>query len=152
MTRRLRLLLIASLALNLALGGLLAGGAIRQWAWGGHGGEAPMRGLMRVLPAESHEAARAALAAGRPEMEARLAALRDARRELVAALAREPYDRAAVEAAFAALRARTAEVQAQAHGTVAGLAAGLGPEQRRRLGQAVAGPAGRPAGGGVHRN
>jgi Spy/CpxP family protein refolding chaperone len=60
-------------------------------------------------------------------------ATRAARAAVRDALLAEPFDRAALERAFAGLREQRAQAQAAAHATVVELAEKLGPEQRRKL-------------------
>lgn len=56
--RALRLALMVSLALNLLLAGLLAGGALRAWQAPAHPAMAEMRALWHVLPGETRHALR----------------------------------------------------------------------------------------------
>ncbi|HKU40510.1 MAG TPA: periplasmic heavy metal sensor, partial [Polyangiales bacterium] len=63
----------------------------------------------------------------------RLGAVRNAREEVRAALTREPYDPAQLEAALAKLRQRSNEIQEDMHRTLVEGAQKLSVEERRRL-------------------
>ncbi|MGD8863885.1 MAG: periplasmic heavy metal sensor [Myxococcales bacterium] len=75
----------------------------------------------------------AVLEANRERVRAQRQATRAARRAVHDALLAEPFDRAALERAFAELREQRAQAQAAAHATVVELADKLGPEERRKL-------------------
>jgi uncharacterized membrane protein len=115
------IVLLASLGVNLALGGLIAGQFLRaEQAKQQAQREAVMRlpnvrNLAAVLPPERADTFRETIAAEwRAAREQRLVA-RDARRALGEAMRKEPFDEAAVRAAFANVRAADAAVQARFH-------------------------------------
>jgi Spy/CpxP family protein refolding chaperone len=75
----------------------------------------------------------AVLESNRARVRAQRQATRAARRAVHDALQAEPFDRAALERAFAELREQRAKAQAAAHATVVELAEKLGPEERSKL-------------------
>jgi len=72
----------------------------------------------------------------REHLRSQLAEVRNAREDVRAALAREPFDRAQLEASLAALRQHSAEVQLDMHRMLLEGADKLTAEQRRRLAEA----------------
>jgi hypothetical protein len=74
----------------------------------------------RELPAPARAEFRARLAESRPEFARRLAELAEARRGVLEAAERRPFDRAAVEAAMARVRALTAALQADGQALLLG--------------------------------
>lgn len=108
---RVRTLLVGSLVLNLLLGGIFAGSAIANWSGRGGSGTRDLAfgPFTEALSRSDRMAMRGAFLSRMPD-------LRDARRaaqadfgEVIAAIRSTPFDRAALEAAFARLRERTAE-------------------------------------------
>jgi uncharacterized membrane protein len=123
--RRWLVLGVLSAVLNVFLIGFLAG---RQaFGPGGCGPRGVMRGGSR---AAFHERVK-------PEDRARLRQLlgdvRQSREQVRAALRREPYDPAQLEAALSGLRKRSADVQEDMHRVLLESASKLSPEERRRL-------------------
>jgi uncharacterized membrane protein len=110
-----RVVLIVSLALNLAVLGAIGGWALRHgvgWA-GDHGPQAArlaqMGGpLTHALDADGRRAIAAELRGARAEREARRAALRESFAGLLADLRAQPFDPARVEARLAIQRAQVA--------------------------------------------
>lgn len=113
MSRTARVLLLASLALNIVLGVALLIAA--QWSdsprdgsRGRHGGVFPglidPRALRAALAPERQDALDAVLQTHREAMRTHLGALFEARRDVRAAIVADPFDRAALDAAFARLR------------------------------------------------
>ncbi len=136
--------LTASLALNVFLAGLWIGGFV------GDSGEAPFearfrsappvfsaQGILFALPEASREEARDILDARSSQIRASIEDLRDARRAVAAAMARDPLDQAATNAALAELRGRTETVQSVLHGIVLEIAQDLDAVDRERLARAV---------------
>ena len=106
--------LTASLALNVFLAGLWIGGFV------GDSGEAPFearfrsapavfsaQGILFALPEASREEARDILDARSSQIRASIEDLRDARQAVAAAMARDPLDKAGINAALVELRGRT---------------------------------------------
>lgn len=69
----------------------------------------------------------------RARLRERMGDVRRAREQVRAALTREPYDPAQLEAALRSLRQRSLEVQDDMHRTLLEGASKLSPEERRRL-------------------
>ncbi len=142
--RRTGLWLTASLALNLFLAGLWIGG------FASDSGKAPFearfrgpppvfsaQGIIFALPEANRESAREILDAKSSEIRAAIEDLRAARRAVAVAMATEPLERTATNAALVELRKRTEFVQSVLHGIVFEIAEGLAPEDRERLARAV---------------
>ena len=147
-TRLLALLLFASVALNLFLGGLLLGRWHGPWHGWRMAGEhhrpgppgAPGRGRMPVhewleqsLGEDAAPAVKAALARHQATMEATRAAFHQARRAVGEALAREPFDAAAYGQALQDLDGASAAMRGSVHAMMADLAPSLTAEQRQRI-------------------
>ncbi len=142
---RFRLLLIVSLAANLLLGGIFAGGFIEAWRRGpeaADGRPPPFRlhmgRLLEHLPEAVRDDAREVMERHRGEMRGSVRAMRRARREVREALAAEAFDPARLEAALAELRTRGSGAQAAMHGAMLELASSLTPEARRALAEGLA--------------
>lgn len=147
MQNRFRLLLIVSLAANLLLGGIFAGGFIEAWRRGpepADGRPPPFRlhmgRMLEHLPEDVRDRAQALMERHRGEMHGSVRAMRRARREMRAALVAEPFDPARLEAALAELRTRGGAAQASMHGAMLELASDLTPEARRALAEGLARP------------
>jgi len=127
--------LVASLCLNVFAAGMLAG----RWYGGRDDGprDRAAERFMERAPPEARPHLRAAFRERRPEAAERLRALGAARREAAAAARAEPFDRARLDAAFADVRARTAELQAVLQGGLGDAMARMPPEVRRAYGEAV---------------
>lgn len=138
-------LLIGSLMVNMLLVGLIAGSAI-----GGRGGaearefqRSEIRLARGVLETASREERRRigkllgqALRENRDLAIARV----EARKTLAEALAREPYDEAAVRSAFTALNEADRALQAAIQDTLAGEMGSLSREQREMLARSMSEP------------
>ena len=139
MTRSLRLIFLASLALNLALGASLAWLAFQP---GRPAAEARTRmpppmfhpeALRRALPKERGELLDAVLAQHREAMHARIRVQSQARADVREALRAEPFDRSRLEEAFARLRETEASTAQEAHALLVDLATRATPKERARL-------------------
>ncbi len=125
--------LVASVGLNLFLGGLMAGRLLKS------GGERearmppPVARLFDQLPETARESMQGAMRQRQGEMRQRMQSMRAARESVGEKLAAEPYDRAAVEVALAELRQRQVDMRGVFHGALAETAAGLPLDQRRQL-------------------
>lgn len=141
--RALRIGLLLSLALNaLLLAALLAPFALspREHGHDGHrgrrGGPALMispHQLKRSLPSAQSALVDAVLATHRPQLRMRIGVMLDARRDVAAALRAEPFDRAALDRAFVALRARENAIAEAAQAMLGDVAAQAGPAGRAQL-------------------
>lgn len=139
MTRPLRYILLASLALNLALGVSLAWLAFKP----GHPpAEARAReprpmfhpeALRRALPKERGELLDAVLASHRDAMHARIDRMAQAREGVREAMRAEPFERERLDAAFAQLRDTESRTAQEAHALLADLATQATPQERERL-------------------
>ena len=132
--RRLGWALIASLAFNLFFVGLIGATA---WRW--HNRQAQGLGfagagwIVQLMPDDVRAQLRERSQQRRLDMRERGLEVRQAQLAVVRALAADPYDKAAVERAFAELRQRVSRVQEVMHGTIADAAQEFSPELRRSL-------------------
>jgi uncharacterized membrane protein len=134
--RRLRLALLASLAINLALVGLFVGLALR-------GGPPPapppgLAALARALPEPERRDLVRALRRERPAWRDDRAALDSATEALRVALLAEPFEAEALAAALAAQRTARDALTARAEAALVARLAAMTPEARAEL---AAGPA-----------
>jgi uncharacterized membrane protein len=143
LSRPLRLLVIGSLALNLFGIGAIAADAIMDRD--GHGGlfghgrssrfmDLPSpRELREVLPEGDQAKLDKLLEANRAQFQQRRDALSAARQAVADAINAEPFDRAKLETAIAALRERRAAMAAGAQDWLVELVAGLDPQARAKV-------------------
>ena len=134
LAKRLSIALAVSIAINLLLAGIWVGRAFRHprppmGEQGMH--ETPAdregrRGLLRGLYREHGD-----------ELREKRRAIADARRTARDALQKEPFDRAALESALAALRKETGASQEILHRAIVEAAAKGSPEERMKLGYAL---------------
>ena len=135
-----RLLLVASLVLNLFLVGLLAGGRL---AHGPIGGFNPAAGpgfvphLVRSLPPAARDLAQERFADRRTEIRRQVVELRRQHRAIYRALTAERFDRAALEAALAEMRGQVADLQASIHRAMVEVADQLDAEDRRQMAETL---------------
>lgn len=130
--RALRIALLASLALNLAVAGLLVG-----WALGPRGPDrdgAHLPRLMRALPKTERHVLHERL---RPSHERR-GAHEAAMAALAGAVAAEPFDRAALDAALTALRTDNARMAQRLDAGFADMVAGMDGMARAELAKRLA--------------
>lgn len=120
--------LLLSVAANLFLGGLFAGGALYQTRQ--PGGVRALAAFVESLPEAARPVVRDAFLQRRAELRDRIVAIVAARREVGRIMAEEELDRARLDAAFGEVRARTAAMQALLHEILAGAMAELPPEVR----------------------
>lgn len=131
--KRFWLLLAASVALNLFGIGLAVGriSSLRQHP---HGDEIEPRAFLRHSGLrEAGPDVKQILRSHRDEVKSRMHALAQAREQVRVALEKEPYDRAAVEQAFAHTRELTTQMQADMHGALIEVSSKLSPAQRKRM-------------------
>jgi Spy/CpxP family protein refolding chaperone len=142
--RAARVLLLLSLALNLAFGAWLWMHAPWRHAPAGMSlRHAPLPSLLdlrafrRSLPPERQAVLDAAFETDRTAMRARLGALFAARRDVRAAIAAEPFDRAALDAAFAALRSAEQAAADHAQHRLGDVLEQLTPAERKQWSELV---------------
>jgi uncharacterized membrane protein len=131
--KRFWLLLAASVALNL-FGIGLAVGRISGLRDRPRGDAIDPRAFLRHSGLrEAGPEVRQILRSRRDEVKSRMRELAQAHEQVRTALEIEPYDRAAVEKAFAHTRELTAQMQADMHGALIEVSSKLSPEQRKRM-------------------
>ena len=130
--------LVVSLAINLFFFGVIAGHRL------GPRGQADLqltparleRGIervARVLPDADAELLRNRFEAGRADLAQRFQALQEARRGVGQALRAEPFDAAALAAAYEAMQSRGQEWQAGIHGVIKAVLPQLSPAGRAAI-------------------
>ena len=135
---RLPIWLVVSLIVNALLIGLLIGGGLGKRNSGPSphpgGGEMELaRGIESVVEGEDRAAMRQALRAAFERSRGERRELRQARRDLGQLLGAEPYDREAVLAGFARMRAADGKMKAGLHDELAIQLEKLSVEQRRAM-------------------
>ncbi len=134
-------LLIFSLVLNFVVAGLAIGAAIKFHKYGhSHGGIATVGQIMRALPDDSKGAAREMLQAARPDLKALRADRRAVKSAVADAIEAVPFDAAAVEQAFAALREKDQIAKTSAHGVIVEILEVLSPEDRAAVAEGLRKP------------
>ena len=142
LSRRMRILVIASLALNVFGIGAIAADAIMSRGHGGLFGDCrpprftglpSPRELREALPEDDHAKLNALMEANRAQFRQRLDALFAARQQVADAIRAEPFDRAKLETAFAALREREAAMATGTQDWLATFVAQLEPESRAKV-------------------
>ena len=133
--KRLRLLLAASLALNLFLGGLFLGTGLLK---GRHENRGPRHAafntaLQRLDPADA-EALRTLMRTKGEQAEPRFQALREDRKRVEALLAQPDYDPAAVRTALTRVRVQETALRDDLDRDLIEFAARLDPEERAAIG------------------
>jgi len=141
-------LLVGALVLSVCLNALAVGILAGDWfardmasetgpSWEGRRDGGPRHPVgfgidfyLHAAPAEARPYLREGMEALKDELRARLRAVGDARREMSAALKTEPYDPARFDAALAALRQRSSEVQAVTHAGLSAAAARMPQDVR----------------------
>ena len=142
--RKLRILLIVSLTLNIFVVGALAGGAF-VWMWSGSQvpAEAAGRGGGRLglaaaaLPSEQRRAFQRALRETRRASRPLIEQSRESRSAAKRLLTQEPVNLAAVNAALAKARTADIAVRARLEERVVAFAATLPPQQREAIAAAL---------------
>jgi uncharacterized membrane protein len=129
-------LLIASLALNLLIIGLIGGGMISHRLGRHHDlnlGEPGLRGFMHSLPADRREALRATGEQARLAWKSLRQAVRQARAEVDAAMIAVPFDAARVEKSLNDLIAAEASARRAGSSVLIGAISQMTPEERARF-------------------
>jgi uncharacterized membrane protein len=139
--RSLRLILLASLGLNLMLATWLIAHAPWRHPPGGRHAPVPqlvdLRAFRKALPPERQGVVDTAFATHRPALRERIGALFAARREVRDAIRAEPFDPAALDAGFARLRSAEAEAASQAQRVLGEVLMQLTPQERAQLADLV---------------
>ncbi|CAB3727183.1 periplasmic heavy metal sensor [Paraburkholderia rhynchosiae] len=137
-SRSWKIVLVASLVLNVFLLGAIAGGAY-QW-FAARGATAPLiaqqralRFAAQTLSAERQKDFADSLKNGRREGRQFAREAREGRREVLRLLAAPQFDRAALEAALARTRAADSSLRAKVESSVADFAATLSPDERAKF-------------------
>jgi len=125
--------LLASLAVNLFLGGVIG-----MRAWHGHGEPGigrlgPMGPVVGALPASGRDKVRAAMKARAADLRQHGREFRRARSEAERLLAADPYDQAKAETAFAEARLRADAFANVVQGALIEAGARLSPDERKAL-------------------
>lgn len=128
-----RAVCVASLVLNLFLVGYLIGRALDVWPAKLKRAETFVERLAARLPERDAEIVRRAVARQTPTIDSLVKAVRDSRRQVRAALAAEPFDRRALEAALQESRTRHHALETAVQAIVLETAGELSPEARGRL-------------------
>jgi uncharacterized membrane protein len=124
-------LLFVSLAANL----VVAGFTVARIAGPRPGGEIERIVALgiRAFPAEIRRDISEGVRGQRDELRARVDAIQEARQRMFEAMRAEPFDRNALDAAFADVRTKTNDVQAIGQSIVAAAIANASPQVRARI-------------------
>jgi len=125
--------LLASLAVNLFLGGLIGMRAWHERGGPGIGRLGPMGPVVGALPASGRDKVRAAMKARDAELRQHGREFRRARAEAERLLAAEPYDQARAEAAFAEARLRADALASVVQGALIEAGTRLSTDERKAL-------------------
>ncbi len=140
--KRWAIALLASLAVNLFLGGMLVGRWIERPKAGasvqGERGGLSLPRLRRHLDPPAQATLDEVVAKHRPEIRDRRRKAGRARRRAMAALVAEPFDQAQARAALDEFGDKSLAMQQGAHEAMLELAASLTPAERQRLREAMA--------------
>lgn len=130
-----RVLLIASLAGNLAVVGLVGGWSMR----GGHGYDDPdgldprQVRLLRMLPESRHAEARAMMLAERGALASHRERMKAVQADIVSVLRAPDFSAARLQAALDARRAASGAVNGVVHGQFVALVARMSPAERAEM-------------------
>lgn len=129
-----------SLAVNLAVAGLIGGHAVREWRDPSFVSARPEPGLdgrqtriLHMVPETRRDVARAILLARRDELDRARAEMREANLAFIAAMRQEPLDPAALEQALARRNAASGAFWRIGMEQVVEVALALGPAERVEL-------------------
>ncbi len=126
--------LIVSLGINLFLAGMIVTAAIYHKdgrGWAGPDRPFPHRSARRALDGKSRDKVDEIWREARPNLRTRMHEIRRARREIRRQLRADTLDRAALDRAFAALRASTDGAHIAMHALIGRIAETLNAEERR---------------------
>ncbi len=132
--------LIASLALNLFLAGLVGMRYWRehQWRSGDRAMMGPIGRISQGLPESGRTKVKAVIESRREQIREQGREYRRARGEAMQALAAEPFDRPTVDAAFAEARRRADAMSAIMQSAMIDASAQLSPEERKAFRERLA--------------
>lgn len=133
LAKRLAIAVAISLGLNLLLGGVLVGQALQRRAQRVAALDGPMGSSLHARGMRGPGAFQRTVGTRHPEFGERRKVIEAARQKVREALTREPFDKAALEAALAGLRKETEASQALAHGALVETAASATPALRGEL-------------------
>ena len=137
----MKLLLIVSLSVNVAIAGLVGGNAIRHWQQGVAGGKwqnepgfnRQQTRFLRMVPDARREEARAILLARQDDYEAARATMRAAQQALVEAIRQEPLDADRLAAALAERRQASGRMWGIGYEQIAEIAGRLNVAERAEM-------------------
>lgn len=131
----LAIVLLVALVVSVAANLTIAGFAFARFAGPRPGGEIERIVAIgiRAFPPELQKAIADGSKAKRDEMKAKLDAVQDARRAMFAAMRADPFDAAALNAAYTDLRAKTADLQQIGQQIVADAVEHAPPDIRSRI-------------------
>jgi uncharacterized membrane protein len=135
--RGLAVLLVASLGANLFLGGMVAGriaGDVTQ----GSQTRRSIQAMLAALPDAKRELVRGEINAVMPQVRQQLAALQKARAALAEEMVKPAPDSGALERGFAAVQVHTIAIGAELQRAMVRALPGLSQEERRALVRALA--------------
>lgn len=127
----LKWLLVASLALNVLIAGVVIGAIVRGGTSGGRGAPQNVIGYVMSLPADRRQELMQRSANVRPELRALRQQVRAANRERLAALTAEPFDRTRYVAAQTRQIEAETKIRMLMRDIVADTAAGMSLDERR---------------------
>lgn len=136
-------LLVTSIALNLFLGAFFLSRHImhddddRDARSDRYTLRLELRALADSLPENARDALRQTMRAKRDELEPVVEAIHVAREGIIESLARDPFDAAALDTAFARLSAGLADLQEPVREVIVDAAAAMTPDQRRHMAEAL---------------
>ena len=136
----MKLVLVVSLALNLAVAGLIGGNALRHWQEGSYGRVEAEPGLdrrqtrlLRMVPEEGREEARRILLSRTEEIDQARREMIEAHMALIDAIRAQPLKPEKLETALARRHEASAEFWRIGMEQMVEVARALGPEQRDKL-------------------
>lgn len=118
--------LIASVCINLALAGMMAG-----QHWHGDGPRGPAAWLLRGMPDAARPAAEQIIAASEADFAAKRASVQESRQRVAELLQADTVDRAQLDAALGEMQARLGDMFQLGQKLTADVAMQLTPEQRK---------------------
>ena len=132
----LAIALIAALVLSVAINLTVAGFVFSRFAGPRPGGEVERIVAMgiRAFPKEIQQAIAEGSKAKRDELKAKLDLVQEARRKMFDAMRADPFDPAALDAAYADVRAKTSDLQTAGQAIVTDAIAKAPADVRKRIG------------------
>lgn len=134
-------LLVTSIALNLFLGAFFVSRHLMHERGDSRSDRytlrLELRALAESLPEEARDALRATMRAKRDELAPVVDDIHHAREDIIASLARQPFDPAELDVAFSRLSAGLADLQQPVQEVIVESAAAMTAEQRRHMAEAL---------------